>query len=132
MTRVSRAREARFRSVRVILNGDVHARVEKRKKKKIGKRKGSGRWHRARNGMTGGREGAKGTGEGGGGRERGGRRSVGRRWNHESVKMFCNFEIRRACWFTPKRVTGNRQPAGCGQRRHPPQKRIAVPPGNTH
>jgi len=54
------------------------------------------------------------------------------RWNHKSVKMFCNFEIRHACWFGPKRVTGNRQLASDGQHRHPPQKRIVVPSGNTH
>lgn len=65
------------------------------------------------------------------GRGVGGGRPIGRR-NHKSVKMFCNFEIRRACWFALKRVTGNRQPAGCGRHRHSPQKRIAVPPGNTH
>lgn len=36
------------------------------KKKNPGKRKGSGRWHRARNGMTGGK-GGRGEGGGGGG-----------------------------------------------------------------
>jgi len=57
---------------------------------------------------------------------------VGRRWNHKSVKMFCNFEIRHV-------PAGLRQSAlpetanrwACGQHRRP-QKRIAVPPGNAH
>lgn len=121
MTRVFRAREARFRSMRDFKRRCARVCGGTKKKKNWETQR---EWKVApcvqqRDDGKEGREGWRGGG-------------VGRRWNHKSVKMFCNFEIRRACWFAPKRVTGNRQPAGCGQHRHPPQKRIAVPSGNTH
>lgn len=85
MTRGFRAREARFRRTRDCKRCGVCKRVWKKTGKKMWKtqreRKVASRAQTAR----------LATAEGGEGRGR----PVGQRWNHKSVKMFCNFEIRR-------------------------------------
>lgn len=110
MTRAFRAREARFRRTRDFKRCGVwkNACMKKNgKTKKVENAKGA----------EGGIARANGPGieaeQGRGGTEDPSRAALESR-ECENVLQFRNQAC--ACWFAPKRVTGNRQPVGCGQR----------------